>query len=219
MLAENLKLGTWSGKGVPEDQIPTSNVAVEIQAAGGTPRKLASSTDGRIVLTQGSGRVKNDLIETLSGDVIAQLFNALNPFAKDEEFTDWDCSVFAIDFESGVGDITGLLLQSDKLMVVGGGNIDLNSEQLDIEFNTKPRSGVGVSADMFVTPFVKLSGTLANPSVGLNEKGLLLSGGAAVLTGGLSFLYKGLVDRATAEGGQCEEALESVSDAAVPAAD
>jgi hypothetical protein len=79
-----------------------------------------------------------------------------------------------------------------------------------VEFNTGPRQGVGVSADMFVTPFVKLSGTLSSPSVGLNEKRLLLTGGAAVLTGGMSLLYRGLVDRATAESGQCEQALEAV---------
>ena len=95
-------------------------------------------------------------------------------------------------------------------MIVGGGDIDLKTEKLNIEFNTKPRKGVGISADMFVTPFVKLKGTLASPSVGLNKKGTLLAGGAAVATGGLSLLLKGVFDRATAEGDQCEKALEKV---------
>ncbi len=216
---DGLKLGTLSGSDIPTDLIPATTVDLGITASGPTPRALASSADGKLVLTQGPGRVRNDLIEKFSGDIIAQLFNALNPLAREEEFTNWECSVFAIDFESGEGELTGFLLQSEKLMVVGGGNIDLNTEKLNIEFNTKPRAGVGVSADMFVTPFVKLSGTLANPRVGLNEKGVLLSGGAAVLTGGLSFLYKGLLDRATAEGGQCEQALESVGMAPEPSGD
>ncbi|MGW8368112.1 MAG: AsmA family protein [Gammaproteobacteria bacterium] len=207
--ARDLKLGLLSGPDIPQDLIPASAVDVDISATGASPRALASSANGKVVVTQGPGRVKNDLIESFSGDVIAQLFSALNPFAEEDEFSNWECSVFRIDFESGLGDITGFLLQSEKLMVVGGGKIDLNSEELNIEFNTKPRQGVGVSADMFVTPFVKLSGTLANPTVGLNKKGVLLSGGAAVLTGGMSFLYQGLVDRATAEGGQCEQAFEA----------
>lgn len=209
--ARDLKLGVLSGPDIPQDLIPTSAVDVDISATGASPRALASSADGSVLFTQGAGRVKNDLIESLSGDVIAQLFAALNPFAEKDEFSNWECTVFRIDFESGVGDITGFLLQSEKLMIVGGGEIDLNTEKLNIEFNTKPRAGVGVSADMFVTPFVKLSGTLASPTVGLNEKGVLLSGGAAVLTGGMSFLYKGLVDRATAEGGQCEQAYEAAT--------
>ena len=67
---------------------------------------------------------------------------------------------------------------------------------------------VGISTDMFVTPFVKVKGTLSSPSVGLNKKGTLLTGGAAFATGGLSLLLKGVFDRATAEGDKCEKALE-----------
>ena len=217
--ADGLRLGAFSGSDISADLIPATSIDLGITASGSTARALASSADGKLLLTQGPGRVKNDLIEKFSGDIIAQLFSALNPLAKEEEFTNWECSVFAIDFESGLGELTGFLLQSEKLMVVGGGKVDLNTEKLDIEFNTKPRAGVGVSADMFITPFVKLSGTLANPRVGLNEKGVLLSGGAAVLTGGLSFLYKGLMDRATAEGGRCEQALESVGRSSEPSGD
>ena len=97
-------------------------------------------------------------------------------------------------------------------MIVGGGSIDLKTEKLNVEFNTKPRSGVGMSADLLVKPFVKLKGTLASPGIGLNEKGTLLSGGAAIATGGTSLLVETAFDRATAEGDQCEKTLEIVGD-------
>jgi len=208
----DLKLALLSGASVPEEQIPVSNMNIDLHSSGDSPRALASNLDGNVVANQGKGKVSNALIEKFTGDILTQLFNAINPFAEKEEFTQWECSLFAIEFESGEGDIEGFLMQSEQLMVVGGGNIDLNQETLAIEFNTKPREGVGVSADMFVTPFVKLSGTLAQPSVGLNNKGVLLSGGAAVLTGGMSFLYKGLMDRVTAEAGRCEEAETALKD-------
>ncbi|GAB3103054.1 hypothetical protein GCM10027217_25110 [Pseudomaricurvus hydrocarbonicus] len=211
--AKDFKLSTLSGPDVPSDQIPKTAIDVDLHTSGATPRALASSLDGTMMIDQGAGRVSNDLIEKFSGDILAQLLNALNPFAKEEEFTNWECSVLAIDFDSGRGEINGFLLQSEKLMVVGGGEVDLNDEKLNFEFNTKPRKGVGVSADMFVTPFVKLSGTLAQPSVGLNTKGLLLSGGAAFLTGGMSFLYTGLMDRATAEADQCAKARKTINSA------
>jgi len=99
-------------------------------------------------------------------------------------------------------------LQGEKIMALAAGGVDLNTEKIGIEFNTKPRKGVGISADMFVTPFVKLSGTLADPGIGLNEKGALLTTGAAVATGGISLLVTGVLDRATAEGDQCAKAME-----------
>ena len=212
-LASELKLGAFSGEDLPDDLVPATGVDLDIAASGASPRQLASSANGRLLLTQGPGRIKNDLIGRLSGDLVAQLFSALNPFAKDEEFSNWDCSIFAIDFESGEGKISGFLLQGEKIMVVGGGKIDLNTEKLSVEFNTKPRAGVGVSADMFVTPFVAVTGTLKEPGVGLNASGVLLEGGLAVMTGGLSFLYKGLMDRATAEMDQCESTLAEVTGA------
>jgi len=208
--ATELKLGVFSGEDIPDEQVPSTELKLDIAASGASPRQLASSVNGQMLLTAGAGRIKNDLIGGLSGDIVSRLFSALNPFSEEDEFSNWDCTIFAIDFESGDGEISGFLLQGEKIMVVGGGGVDLNTEQLDIEFNTKPREGVGVSADMFVTPFVKLSGTLAEPGVRLNKKGLLLEGGLAVATGGLSFLYKGVADRGTAQAGRCEEVMAEV---------
>ena len=68
------------------------------------------------------------------------------------------------------------------------------------------------NAGMFVTPFIKVTGTLTEPGVGLDEKGSLLTGGAAVATGGLSILYKGIFDRVTAEGDRCEKTLTDVGE-------
>jgi uncharacterized protein involved in outer membrane biogenesis len=208
---QDLRVGVFSGPEIPTDQVPPTSIDIDIVASGNSPRALAASSNGRILVTQGPGLVENSLIEGLSGDVIAQLFEALNPFAAQEEYTQWECSVLAVNVVDGIGSITGMLLQSRKLTIVGRGSIDLQTEKLDIEFNTKPRSGIGVSADMFVTPFVKLSGTLKKPGIGANATGLLLSGGAAVLTGGMSFLYQGLFDRATGGADRCERALQQVS--------
>ncbi len=205
-----MKLNLSSGENTDIALIPATDITLDVKATGKTPHAMAASTNGRLLLTQGPGRVENDLVGRFSGDIFSQLFAALNPLSKEEEYSNWECSVFAIDFTDGLGEISGFLLQGEKLMIVGGGDIDLNTEKLNIEFNTKPRKGVGVSAAMFITPFIKLGGTLASPHIGLSKKGVLLSGGAAILTGGLSFLFQGAADRATAEAGLCDETLAAV---------
>ena len=195
-------------EGVSQTEVPPISVTLELKSVGSSPRELASVANGRILLTQGSGKIKNNILGKVSGDIFAQLFNSLNPLAEHEEFSNWECTVVSVNLVDGLADIDGMLAQGEKVMIVGGGDVNLKTEKLNIEFNTKPRSGVGISADMFVTPFVKVKGTLASPSVGLNEKGTLLTGGAAVATGGLSLLLKAAFDRATAEGDQCKKALE-----------
>ena len=206
----DLKVNISSGEDASPEEIPTTDVTLDVTSAGSSQRELASGLDGRMLLTQGPGRLENDLVGKLSGDLFAQLFSAINPLAKEEEYSNWDCSIFSMDIDSGLADINGFLLQGAKIMVVGGGDIDFNSEELNVEFNTKPREGVGVSADMFVTPFIKLVGTLQSPRIGLDKKASILQGGAAVLTGGLSILAKRAADRAAAEGDQCAPTLAEV---------
>jgi uncharacterized protein involved in outer membrane biogenesis len=196
-------------------QIPPLGIKVQLQSNGTTPHALASSADGRIVVQQGAGLIDNSAVGIVSGDIVGQLFAALNPFSKEEEHTKLECTVLVLSVTDGIGKLDPVLFETEKLQIVGSGDVDFHSEALNIEFNTKPRSGVGITADMLVTPFVMLSGTLAEPGIGLNKTGALLQGGAAVLTGGMSLLVGGLADRAAAEADRCGRAL---ADAEAPGA-
>jgi hypothetical protein len=123
--------------------------------------------------------------------------------AEQEQYSRLECALMLLSLEDGQGTLNPIMMQSDKIMVVAGGSIDLDTEKIAVEFNTKPREGVGVSADMFVTPFVALRGTLASPTVGVNETGTLMTAGAAVATGGLSFLAQAALDRASGAMDHC----------------
>jgi uncharacterized protein involved in outer membrane biogenesis len=208
--ARDLRMNIASGEVDNPAKIPPIGVSANIRSSGDSLRALASAAHGRVWLTQGVGLIKNNAVGFASGGLLSQLFGALNPFAKKEEFSHWQCTVLDLQFNDGVGKLDAMLAQAEKLVIVGGGKVDLKKEKLRIEFNTKPRTGIGVTADMFVTPFVELGGTLVNPRIGLNKSGTVLTGGAAVLTGGLSLLLQGFFDRATAEGDQCGKALAAI---------
>ena len=104
--------------------------------------------------------------------------------------------------------VSPVLMQSEKVTIVAGGEIDLGTEALRFNFNTRPRTGVGISAGMFTNPFIELAGTLASPRLGMGAKGAT-SGAAAAATGGVSVLAQGFLDRA--RGGQdlCKMTLDT----------
>ncbi len=205
--ARDLRINFASGDVDDYKDIPPTSVTVGVTSSGVSPRALAANSHGNVLVTLGPGKIDAQLIQRTSGDILAQLFSALNPLAEKEPHTRFECGVIAMDIKDGLAEMDPLMLQSQKLLITAGGALDLNTEKLNFEFNTKPREGVGLSADMFVTPFVSLKGTLASPGIGLNKKGTLLSAGAAVATGGLSFLWKGIADRATGALDHCEETM------------
>ena len=146
----------------------------------------------------------------MAADVLLALLEALNPFAKEKPATRLECAVVVIEVEDGVAVMEPMAVQTDVMTVLGGGKIDFSTEKLDLNWATKPRKGIGVSASLITNPYIKLGGTLANPSIEMKPIEAMTSTGIAVATGGISILAKGLFDRITAEQKVCEQALKKV---------
>jgi hypothetical protein len=81
-----------------------------------------------------------------------------------------------------------------------------------LDWITKPRKGIGVSASMFTNPYIRLGGTLANPAIEMKPAEALATTGVAVATMGISLLAKGLFDRVTAEKKVCEQAMRQAQE-------
>lgn len=207
MDARNMQMKILSGKVKETRDIPVTDISAELKSTGNSPHTLAANSNGRVILITRDGLMDNTIITNISGDILAQLLTALNPFAKQEPHSNLDCGIVALNIQDGTSTIETFLVQDEKIMIVARGDIDLKTEKIDIEFNTKPREGVGISADMFVTPFVALRGTLADPGIRLKKTGTLFTLGAALATGGLSLAVQGGMDRITGEVDQCSVIL------------
>jgi uncharacterized protein involved in outer membrane biogenesis len=203
----DFRLRAAEGSEISVEDIPLVGLSLDIESSGNSVHSLAAASNGKVILTQGPGKVDNRAVGFFSKDILAELFSTLNPFAKDEPYSNWECTVVGVDLVDGVGTLKPLLAQGEKLTIVADGKVDFSDESLDFSFNTKPRKGVGISADMFLTPFVRLGGTMASPKLALDKSGVLIEGGAAFLTGGMSFLVKGAADRATGGADRCDAAL------------
>lgn len=205
--ARDLRLNIASGKDAQPEQVPPISLSLSVTSSGGSPRALAAGSNGDVLVTIGQGRIDNKLVGRVSGDILAELSAALNPFSKKDSYTTFECGVIQFLVEDGMATLDPMVLQGEKVTILADGTLDLKTEELDIKFNTQPREGIGVSADMFVTPFVALRGTLVNPTVGANKTGALVAAG----TGGLSLFLRGARDRLGGSRDHCEETLPSFS--------
>ena len=106
----------------------------------------------------------------------------------------------------------GLAFKTDKITILSNGTINLNNEALDMDFQSNPSKTLNISASEFINPYIKVVGTLAKPAITLNPTRALISGTAAVTTGGLSILAKAAFDRIKGTQNPCEAVLKAAAE-------
>jgi hypothetical protein len=206
----DLKFGLLSADEQALSTYPPADIFLDLTGTGTTYREMASSFDGKLRLYLGKGQVANSGINLFFSDLLTELFTTLNPFAKSSPYTNLDCSVTAADIVSGLVTVEPIIFQTEEITILSSGTIDLNTENIDLSFNTRVRKGIGISAGVVINPLIKLGGKLASPSIELDPAGAVISGGTAVATVGLSLLYKSLADRYFSEKHPCKKAIEEI---------
>jgi uncharacterized protein involved in outer membrane biogenesis len=210
LVARNMRSGLGAGGEIAANEVPATSVEASVAASGGSARQMASGANGRIVVTQGSGKLAAGLVNMFGGDLLGELVGKLNPFAAQDPYTKLECTVARVDIVNGQVTVKPVLVQTEKVAIIALGEIDLGTEALKFDFNTRPRSGIGVSAGMFTNPFIELTGTLASPRLGVGAKGAT-AGAAAAATGGMTVLAQGLLDRVRGSQDECKPTLEEVA--------
>ena len=185
---------------------------IEISALGNGLRDFASTMDGFIWIQGADRRIENLGFTRLFSDFLGQLYTTLNPFAKEESYTEIVCDLYFLEAENGIlKTAPALFIRTDKINIAAEGKIDLTDESIDFKFATSPRRGIGLSASDLTNPFIRVDGTLAKPGIALNKTGALVEGGAAVATVGLSIVAKGLWKRWLGPRKPCEKMLEEAT--------
>jgi uncharacterized protein involved in outer membrane biogenesis len=77
------------------------------------------------------------------GNVLFELLSMLNPFAKDEPYTTLKCAVVRYDIKNGMAKAEkGIAIETDKLLILGAGNINLKNQQLALLVESTPKDDV-----------------------------------------------------------------------------
>lgn len=187
-------------------------VDIDIEASGNNFRELAGTLDGLIYVDVRGGRSRQSgILSAIYGDMLNEIFRAINPFYRSDPYTRFECVIAPVIFNDGeVLTDPNMFIRTDKLAIVAKPEVSLKTEKIDIGVRTTPRKGVVISAGEILNPFIKVRGSLTRPYLAVDEQGVLISGGAAVATGGLSIVAKGIWDRVTRSKDPCGVAASTV---------
>lgn len=208
---DDMRLGLTAVPGQDPSTYPPIELDVLLNSSGNTYREMARALDGKLRAFYGSGEVASGGLRLLFSDFITELFSTLNPFAKTSKYTHLDCAVAAADAVSGKVDVFPVIYNTEQLTILSKGTIDLNTEKINLSFNTKPRQGLGLSAGVLINPLIKVGGTLASPAIEMDPAGTVASTSLAVATAGISLLAKSVSDRFLSSSHPCEDAREEIA--------
>ncbi|MFC1532167.1 AsmA family protein [Thermodesulfobacteriota bacterium] len=158
------------------------DVDVNLKGQGTSVASIMAGLNGHTSVIMSQGRINNKYIDLLGGDIGGSVFRLLNPAKEKKDYTAIKCMVSRFDIKTGLADSTALVVDTDRMSVVGEGKIDLKTEKLDLALKPLPKGGVGgfsLSLGELAKPF-KLGGTLAKPSLAIDPTQAALALGKTV---------------------------------------
>ena len=183
---------------------------IKLDSTGTDLRTLLGNADGMIFMNTRGGRATNNIyLQRLYGDLLQEIIGTINPFRTSDPYTDFECVVIPLQFGGGMlTSKPNMFVSTNKIRMAVNPSINLKTEDLRIVVRTIPRKALSISAGELVNPYVQVVGTLAEPRLAVDETGVLISGGAAIATGGLTVLARGLWDRMKGVGDPCQRSTE-----------
>ena len=193
-----------------KDLAMTTDADIDLVSTGADLRSLAGNANGTVYVDIRGGRMMvNEMVTAIYGNTLEEMLNTINPLRKADAYTDFECMIAPLLVEDGkVSGAPSIFVSTETIRAVTQGWVNLKTEELKVGVRTTPRRVVSVSAAELFNPYLQVVGTLASPRLAVDETGVLITGGAAVATGGLSLLARGLWDRISKSGDACKQMSE-----------
>lgn len=186
------------------------NIDVDLDGGGESIAALMADLNGRFIVSLEDVPLKASAMTQLG----AGLIRNINPLASDT--TVLECAIARFDIENGIVDFDKkIAAQTTEVTWFGNGEINLQTEALDLGVHPKPRSTVSSLTNLDLAQLIHIGGTLAEPKIGIDPKDVAkkyAKYSAYIATGGLSWLAEKLVDARRANVDQCERILADLED-------
>jgi hypothetical protein len=212
---------TVDGKGISGEKLATAtghagaisggstDVALSLAGPGESLARFMGGANGEARLVVGPARTSAAELD-FGGDVLTKVADLVNPSRRTEKYTEIRCAVVRLPVRDGIATAERTIaVETARVDMVAAGTINLRSETLDLALRPNVKEGLGIGAAS-LAELVRVTGTLANPSVGIDTLGsarAALSVGGAIMTGGLSLLGEAALKKGTADPHPCQTAL------------
>ena len=176
------------------------NLTANLAMAGATPKALAASASGNVLLAASDTTLAGGTAAALDRNVLMTILRLLIPKGSADRALAVQCMVVQLPLRRGVATIDrSIAAETREVAVVASGAINLVDQTLRLELRPSVKKGLGLNPANLATDFMEISGPLQNPQMGVGAKGAVRGAakvGVGVATGGLSLLVPTVVGAA-----------------------
>jgi hypothetical protein len=179
MKLSNVELAQFTPKSGKQPPIEGQLLGrVQLHGSGSSVHKTAATANGDMTFVIPKGEMRESLAELTGIDLSRGIGLILT---KDERDTEVRCGV--ANFKAADGDLTAstLLIDTTNVLVTGKGDINLQSEALDLSLQGKPKKARVLRLR---TPIL-VRGTLLQPKIGVDPGKVAAQTGGAIALGTL----------------------------------
>lgn len=193
--------------------LPSYTIKARLKGTGHTTRELAANLEGYVNVTMGEGKVLNAGLDRITNSFLQELSGALSPFQEAQESTNINCAAaFSAINKGQLAGKPAVVVDTPNVKIFADAAADFASEKIQVQFKTVPQKGLGLSMSSLINPYIEVTGTLAEPKLSLNPANTVVSGGLAVVTGGISIVIKSIFDRLESSGNVCATRLQKANE-------
>jgi len=172
---------------------------MRLEGAGNSIHRFAAASKGSVSIVVPYGEIRSAFAELLGINASAGLLKLLR---GDQSKANMRCAVADFNVANGVARAQALVVDTDVVLAKGSGSINLGTETMDLEIDgesKKPR------LLRLWTP-IRVRGSLAAPSVGVDTGEVVAQGGLAAIVGTVAAPIAALfafIDPGLAEDANC----------------
>lgn len=167
---------------------PRLSMRAQLAGSGATLRDMLATGQGELLLTAGAGTLPLDATRGLE-KIADNLVLVLLPGRRARENAQLECAAARFSIANGVATSSdGIALRLKHIDILGSGAVNLKTSEILFGYRAVRREFFSFSLLGLTSGFAKVTGTIGNPTVTLDPSGLLIQGGAAWATAGLSLL-------------------------------
>ncbi|MBQ9731484.1 MAG: AsmA family protein [Alphaproteobacteria bacterium] len=180
---------------------------VSLSSEGNTYRELSENLKGQVIAIAGKSVLQTGGLQFLKQGLISQLLSLLNLQNHKEKDLNLNCAVMRADFGNGKAIFpNGIAVDSDLLMLISDGSINLINDKLSFTIEPSLNKLASGNIAQALASFIRLSGTLQNPQLKLDDTEALKTIVGVVATGGANYLGSQML--LAGNGTPCYKALE-----------